>query len=78
MIEDFPKNELEFDRRFRHEQDCLDYLFELRWPGGFVCPNCGHAAYWKRELVSMFGQVGGENKVDSLHGYAARLSAGPA
>lgn len=47
MIEDFPKNELEFDRRFRHEQDCLDYLFDLRWPGGFVCPNCGHTAYWK-------------------------------
>ena len=30
------------------------------------------------ELVSMFGQIGGVNKVENLHGYAARLSVGPA
>jgi hypothetical protein len=47
MFEDFPENELEFDRRFSHEQPCLDYLFQLRWPGGFTCPDCGHTAYWK-------------------------------
>lgn len=47
MIEDFPKNEMEFDHRFRHEHNCLDYLFALRWPNGFVCPRCGHSAYWK-------------------------------
>jgi transposase-like protein/predicted RNA-binding Zn-ribbon protein involved in translation (DUF1610 family) len=47
MHEDFPRNEVEFDRRFHHEQACLDYLFQLRWPEGFVCPNCGHTAYWK-------------------------------
>jgi len=52
MSEDFPKNELEFDRRFCHEQACLDYLFNLRWPEGFVCPDCGHRQYRKsaREL----------------------------
>ncbi len=47
MNEDFPKNEVEFDRRFRHEQACLDYLFQLRWPEGFICPDCGHGEYWK-------------------------------
>lgn len=47
MFEDFPKNELEFDRRFQHEQACLDYLFNMRWPEGFVCPDCGHRQYWK-------------------------------
>jgi len=47
MYEDFPKNELEFDRRFSHEQACLEYLFQLRWPEGFVCPNCGHTGFWK-------------------------------
>ena len=31
-----------------------------------------------KELAPMFGQVGGRNKVESLHGYAASLSAGPA
>lgn len=46
MIEDFPKNEVEFDHRFHSEQACVDYLFQLRWPDGFVCSCCGHAEYW--------------------------------
>ena len=24
-----------------------DYLEWLRWPGGFVCPDCGHAGGWR-------------------------------
>lgn len=24
------------------ELACLDYLFRLKWPNGFVCPYCGH------------------------------------
>ena len=47
MKEDFPKNEIEFDRRFNSEQGCLEYLFNLRWPEGFICPQCGHNNYWK-------------------------------
>lgn len=47
MYEDFPKNELEFDRRFNKEQACLDYLFQLRWPDGFDCLSCGHTEAWK-------------------------------
>ncbi len=47
MKEDFPKNEVEFDRRFHSEQACLEYLFHLRWPAGFVCPRCGHTNCWK-------------------------------
>lgn len=52
MTEDFPKNEVEFDRRFRDEQACHDYLFKLRWPEGFICSECRHSFYWKtsREL----------------------------
>lgn len=46
MIEDFPANEVEFDRRFHTEKACLDYLFQLRWPDGFSCPHCGHTEYW--------------------------------
>lgn len=41
------KNEVEFDRRFQQEQACLDYLFQLSWPQGFVCTDCGHPGYWK-------------------------------
>jgi transposase-like protein len=52
MIEDFPKNEVEFDRRFYSEQACIEYLFQLRWPEGFICPECDHTGYWRsaREL----------------------------
>lgn len=47
MKEDFPKNQVEFDRRFCDEQSCLEYLFQLRWPAGFVCPRCGHTDFWR-------------------------------
>jgi len=33
---------VEFQERFRTEKDCLDYLVEMRWPRGFICPKCGH------------------------------------
>ena len=46
MIEDFPKNEVEFDRRFYSEVACIEYLFQLRWPEGFSCSHCGHTRYW--------------------------------
>src|SRR5271155_3596864 len=37
----FPKSLIEFQGRFASESACADYLFERRWPGGFVCPACG-------------------------------------
>jgi ISXO2-like transposase domain/Transposase zinc-ribbon domain len=33
---------LEFQERFRTEDDCLNALMQMRWPRGFVCPECGH------------------------------------
>ncbi len=33
---------MEFEHRFPDELSCRRYLFELRWPDGFVCPRCGH------------------------------------
>lgn len=29
-----------FLRKFSTEEDCIDFLFPLRWPQGFVCPFC--------------------------------------
>ena len=37
----------EFQAWFRVDADCLDYLDWLRWPDGFVCPECGHARAWE-------------------------------
>jgi transposase-like protein len=32
---------LEFMKRFGTEEACQAYLYEKRWPAGFVCPKCG-------------------------------------
>lgn len=47
MENKYPKNSLEFERMFRTEKDCRDYLARLRWPNGFLCPRCGHAQAWR-------------------------------
>lgn len=47
IAEDFPKNQIEFDRRFCDESACIEYLYQLRWPEGFSCSKCGHIEYWK-------------------------------
>lgn len=43
----YPRSVGEFQAWFRTDADCLDYLEWLRWPGGFVCPRCGHGAGWR-------------------------------
>ncbi len=40
VMKNFPKNEEEFLVRFGTEDNCRRYLFDLRWPEGFVCPVC--------------------------------------
>ncbi len=32
---------------FSSDADCLDYLEWLRWPDGFVCPDCGEWGGWR-------------------------------
>jgi transposase-like protein len=35
-----PVSLLDFQRRFRSEEDCLQAIIEKRWPNGFSCPHC--------------------------------------
>lgn len=37
---------MEFEERFSTEGDCLDYLCDIRWPEGFVCPRCESKSAW--------------------------------
>lgn len=37
---------LEFEKRFDTENNCLKYLFKIRWPNGFSCPRCKHNKAW--------------------------------
>ena len=34
----------EFATRFATEEQCRDYLYQMRWPDGFVCPKCNEAS----------------------------------
>jgi len=40
-VDEYPRNQLEFGQRFAQEDDCWQFLREVRWPGGFACPGCG-------------------------------------
>jgi hypothetical protein len=42
ITEDFPRSEIEFDQRFSNPDACYEYLFQQKWPDGFVCKKCGH------------------------------------
>src|SRR5262245_26903204 len=42
----FPRSLIEFQGRFATEAGCAKYLFERRWPEGFVCPGCGGGRAW--------------------------------
>jgi hypothetical protein len=49
-----PCNLIEFQKKFNSEDACLDHLEELRWPRGFICPNCQHDVGYrltKRRLI---------------------------
>jgi transposase-like protein len=45
-MEDYPKTILELERRFATEDACREYLYQLRWPNGFVCPRCEDSSAW--------------------------------
>ena len=37
---------MDIQRQFDTEDACRDYLFNLRWPDGFICPVCGCREYY--------------------------------
>ena len=46
------KNDLsfpEFQEKYSTEEACRNYLFQKRWPKGFICPKCGNSIYYELE-----------------------------
>lgn len=41
-----PKNQMEFEKMFSTEEQCLAYLQEFRFPHGYSCRKCDHTNYW--------------------------------
>ena len=46
---DYPQTIVEFRERFATEEACEKYLATLRWPDGFVCPQCGTRRAWEMQ-----------------------------
>jgi transposase-like protein len=42
-MKEYPMTFEEFITRFSTEDQCREYLYQLRWADGFICPKCGHA-----------------------------------
>jgi Zn ribbon nucleic-acid-binding protein len=43
---DFPKTALEFEERFKTEEDCRDYWIAVRWGGKPTCARCHSTRVW--------------------------------
>jgi len=81
VLEDFPRTELEFHRRFSNEEACREFFMSLRWPEGFVCPHCKGKGGWRRngreEYVCANRQCGKETSLRAgtvLHNSPKALS----
>ncbi len=46
-MESYPKTMFEFEQNFATEEACREYLYQLRWPEGFVCSRCSHRKAWR-------------------------------
>ena len=46
---EYPKKQMDFERKFATEEQCRDYLFQLRYPKGFKCPVCKGKRAWRTE-----------------------------
>ena len=72
MEEDYPRTLMELEERFSTEAACLEYLRKLRWPNGFVCPQCAAQEIWKtRRGLFHCAKCGAQTSVTSgtiLHG----------
>ncbi len=63
------------ERALRTNADCAGFLYEIRWPRGFVCPRCGVMAkpyrFARRPLVLRCIQCGGDTSLTAgtfMHG----------
>jgi len=46
-VQEYPQTIIAFRERFATEQACKDYLAALRWPHGFICPQCDQKRAWE-------------------------------
>ena len=40
-------NQEKFNRKFKTNEDCREFLFKLKWRKGYCCKRCGNSEFWK-------------------------------
>jgi len=50
----FPKTAQEFEKRFATEEDCRDYLMQVRWGGRPACACCKSTRVWRLSRGTWF------------------------
>ena len=45
-MEDYPRTLQDLEQRFSSDEACRRYLYALRWPEGFLCPQCSGKTVW--------------------------------
>src|SRR5665811_1270287 len=75
---DYPRTHQQLVAWFCPEEDCLEYLARLRWPGGFVCPACGGDKSWRTARRGMWMCSGcGRQTSDARTPSTSTSPAGP-
>ena len=46
------QNLIDFSEWFKTDQDCMDYLSEIKWPSDYNCRKCGHSKCQIRKNLS--------------------------
>lgn len=54
MEQKYPHTIQDFMDAFQTEQNCVDYLFKIKWPDGFVCPKCMSNDYLNTSKAFLF------------------------
>lgn len=47
-MKEYPMTFDEFTTQFAYEEQCRDYLYQLRFRDGYICPKCGHGKAWPK------------------------------
>jgi len=40
-------NSITFNRQFKNDNDCYEYLSSVKWEYGFICRKCGCKKYYR-------------------------------
>ena len=73
-----PDSLLAFQHMVPDDDACAAWLIEMRWPGGFVCPTCGHEKGWAlRRKAHTFECVGCRRQTSVMAGTILHASKLP-